>query len=98
MPGHIHGSRTRGACAETFSTIYERGRLGSTAELPFGAKLYGRIVGNGNGIFLERFLTALHLLTLSIALGICINLLPAVLFGGWGVGCFHGNNTPKTGV
>lgn len=51
LPGYLHGPRTRGACAAAVSAIYERGRLGPTAELSLGAGLYGRIVGNGTRKF-----------------------------------------------
>ena len=59
LPSHIYGSRTRSACAEALSAVYERGRLGTTPELPFGAQLYGRIVGNGK-LFFVNLLTSIH--------------------------------------
>ena len=47
MPGHLHGSGTRGACATVAGAVYERGRLGSSTELSLGAQLHGRVVGDG---------------------------------------------------
>ena len=47
LSSHLHGSRSRGTCAKITVSVYERGRLGATAELSLGTQLYGRVIRNG---------------------------------------------------
>lgn len=47
LPGHLHGTGTRGTCTASIGTVYERGRLGAIAELSFGTQLHGWVVGYG---------------------------------------------------
>ena len=66
LSSHLHGSRSRGTCAKITVSVYERGRLGATAELSLGTQLYGRVIRNGRRQHLIFFYSSDNLLYIGL--------------------------------